>query len=108
MPPRRGRPRPGGRRAADPAARAEPGRARDVPRLIADLSDPDHEIRFAAVLDLGQAGAKAGSAAPALTKLLMDPDVNVRSSAAEVLGRLGSKAAIATDSLANLLSDPSI
>ena len=61
-----------------------------IPALIAVLDGPaDSAIRREAAKALGDIGAPAGDAAPALRKALMDPDESIRSEASLALKKIG-------------------
>ncbi len=66
---------------ADPAP---PG----VPELLRVLTEGNDEQRTKAALDLGDKGAAAKSAAPALKKLLADPDPELRFAVGNALARI--------------------
>src|SRR5262245_3882104 len=73
-----------GRKNVDVEATEGPRAHRfDLAQLTEALSSPDPDVRFAAVIDLGQRGADAAPAVPALTRALSDNNLNVRSSAAD-------------------------
>jgi hypothetical protein len=74
--------------------------------LIAALDDPESEIRFQALRDLGELGANAAPAVPALIKVLGDPERSVRLQAVTSLAALGDKAAPARPALRQMASDP--
>jgi len=84
---------------------------KDVPGLVAALSDPSSEVRRLAAEALGKAGNPA--AALPLLKELDDKDVYARKAAAEALGLALEKAPAGTpgrteavDALIRLLGDP--
>jgi HEAT repeat protein/lysophospholipase L1-like esterase len=58
-------------------------------QLVADLASPKAEKRAAAAWRLGQMGAPAREALPALIRALHDPDVNVRWRAGDAIADLG-------------------
>ena len=66
-----------------PPARA--GRPAALPALVKLLADPDANVRYLAVVVLGNWGRKE-AALPALVNLLADPDAAVRCRAAQGLG----------------------
>jgi HEAT repeat protein len=75
--------------------------------LLRRLSDDEWRVRRKAAEALGQAGAAAGEAVPALTRLLDDSSREVRAAAAESLGRMGPAAEAAVPALIRrLTTDP--
>jgi hypothetical protein len=77
-----------------------------VQELAARLSDPDPEVRGAAVWALSQAGGRAATAAPDAAKLLKDTDPQVRGFAALALRDMGRAAAAVIPELCAALQDP--
>ena len=74
--------------------------------LASLLSDPDPEVRGAAVWALSQMGAQAAAAAPEAAKLLEDADLQVRGLAALALRDIGKGAAAVIPELSAALQDP--
>jgi hypothetical protein len=74
--------------------------------LVALLSDPDPEVRGAAVWALSQMGTKAATASLEAAKLLKDADPLVRGFAALALREMGKGAAAAVPGLCAVLQDP--
>jgi hypothetical protein len=70
-----------------------------LPPLLKLLADADPAKRARAADELGKRGARAASAAPALTVALKDEDKRVRASAALALGNLGAAADAAVPAL---------
>lgn len=62
----------------------------DVAALIQSLKDPQGAKRVTAAAQLGQLGAAAASAVPALREAVKDPDVNVRAVAEAALVKIES------------------
>lgn len=60
-----------------------------VPALLADMHDPDYQVREEVVVALGRLGPRAQSAVPALIEALKDKDGGVRERAADALGKVG-------------------
>jgi HEAT repeat protein len=78
-----------------------------LPALSQSLSDPEPEVRLAAVEVLETLDSDAAPAAGALTKALADPNVFVRWSAARALSNIDPKQAeMAVVPLARVLFDP--
>jgi hypothetical protein len=75
-----------------------------VPGLIVLLSSEDPRGRALAADELGNSGAAAAPAVPALKRALEDPDRRVRASAALALGAVGGPDA--ADDLRRALRDP--
>ena len=65
-------------------------KAPDIAALIQSLNDPQASKRVTAAAQLGQLGAAAVSAVPALQKAAKDPDVNVRAVAQAALVKIES------------------
>ncbi len=80
--------------------------AADVADLIKMLRDPDSDTRRQAARALGEAGAQARSAAPALVKALHDEDLFVRRFAADALGKIDGDHRVTVPALALALRDP--
>ncbi len=72
-----------------PKAPAE-AKAPDIAALIQSLKDPQAGNRVTAAAQLGQLGAAAVSAVPALQEAAKDPDVNVRAVAQAALAKIES------------------
>lgn len=64
-----------------------------VQELIEQLQDPDANVRWIAVVELGQMKEKAVSAIPALTIALTDSDMDVRKKTVFALEKIGEAAA---------------
>ncbi len=78
-----------------------------LPALSQSLSDPEPEVRLAAVEVLETLDSDAAAAAGALTKALADPNVFVRWAAARALSNIDPKdAEMAVAPLARVLFDP--
>jgi HEAT repeat protein len=60
-----------------------------VPHLIGALTDQDAGVRWTAVFSLGEMGAAAKSAVPALTRADDDADPDVRAAVKEALQKIG-------------------
>jgi hypothetical protein len=91
------------RRFERDAGRGKP-ESNPVPGLIVLLSSEDPRGRALAADELGNSGAAAAPAVPALKRALSDPDRRVRASAALALGAVGN--ADAADDLRRALRDP--
>lgn len=78
--------------ATPPVAPREPAKAKapDVAELIQSLKDPQSTNRVTAAAQLGQLGAAALSAVPALKQATRDPDINVRAVAQAALVKIDS------------------
>lgn len=74
-----------------------------VPGLIVALQHP--EIKYWAILVLGDLGPKAKAAVPQLTALLKDESIQVRREAAMALGAIGKDAAPAVPAIIGKLND---
>lgn len=72
-------------RAIEKLAALAPASASAVPLIARVLSDPEPRLRGKAAIALGQLGAAAKSARPALTEALQDEHKNVRDAAKEAL-----------------------
>jgi HEAT repeat protein len=70
------------------------------------LSDPDRNVRWAAVAGLGQLGLAAKDAVPELRKALSDRDWSIVEEAATVLGTLREAATDAVADLSTVLRGP--
>ena len=70
----------------------KPTLSETVAALIDLLREPEGALREWAVLTIGQIGADAAAAVPALTARLTESDPSVRVAAAETLARLGKSA----------------
>jgi HEAT repeat protein len=79
-----------------------------VSTLIAQLKDTDGELRIAAADGLGELGAEAGAAVPALGESLRDVHPGVRQASARALGKMGDGARPAVASLEGALDDPEL
>jgi HEAT repeat protein len=78
-----------------------------VPPLIESLrKDPDERVRRAAAASLGEVGAPATEAIPALMEALNGNDLESRRYACSSLGSLGRAAADAVPALISALNDP--
>lgn len=73
--------------------------------VIKETSDPNREIRKAAIADLGNAGEQAPDVLPYLINALADKNPRIRWAAAMALEKIGGKAAPATIHLLYALSD---
>jgi HEAT repeat protein len=81
--------------------------AGDVDALVKQLKDPSADVRRAAAKSLGEMGADAMPAVPALIKALKDDkDMFVRRFSAQSLGELGPDAKSAIKELTNAMKDP--
>jgi HEAT repeat protein len=76
-----------------------------LPTAIAQLGDPDSDVRRAAADVLGDYGPKSAAAVPALIRGLADRDVGVRRAVARTLGRIGPPARAALPALNDLMCD---
>jgi HEAT repeat protein len=83
----------------------EPKVANDISGLMQDLKTGDDATRAAAALALGEKGAEARDAVPALTEALRDEYELVRERAAEALGQIGPPAKAAVPALSMALKD---
>jgi HEAT repeat protein len=81
------------------------GQAAPVEDLIGQLRDKDPDVRRAAARALGEAGADARMAGPALITALKDEDLFVRRFAALALGQVGAEPKAAVPALSALLND---
>jgi HEAT repeat protein len=72
---------------------ADPVLAERLQRLLGWLEDPDPGVRWEGAMLLGELGAAAGSAVPALTAALRDGDGDVRRQAVSTLVEIGAPAA---------------
>jgi HEAT repeat protein len=70
-----------------------------VEELTELLDDPDAQVRRGAAIGLGQTGARAREATPALSQSLRDPDHGVRLEAARALAQMGASASMAVQEL---------
>lgn len=97
----------GQREPIDPAERAQTARLRDRPvaEWLADLKKDNAKIRQKAAEALGDLGAKAKGAVPALAGALKDPERGVRAAAARALERIGPAASPALPALAAATED---
>jgi HEAT repeat protein len=94
--------------AASAIAAIDPARADAAVRVAADaLKDPSGPARRAAAWVLGDLGARAAPAGPALSAMLGDPDGELRWAAANALGEIGAAAAVAIPGLVGMLGDKS-
>lgn len=71
---------------------------------LAELADPDPDVRALAADWLAGLGPRAAKAVPALLRGLGDPDPGVRRSFAEALGKIGPDVKVAEPDLAKLLA----
>lgn len=76
-----------------------------VDALVANLRDPNEQVRIDATSALASIGLEAQRAIPALTTALKDPNSIVRSSAATALGSMGTQAKVAIPALTVALQD---
>lgn len=72
---------------------------------IGKLKDRDRYVRMQAAAALGQIGAEARKAVPALTEALTDEDESIRQWAAHALGQIGPEARSAVPALTAALRD---
>jgi HEAT repeat protein/lysophospholipase L1-like esterase len=79
----------------------------DSVRLRDALASRDDYVRAFAAWELGEMGAQASKAAPAVAPLLHDPVRGVRSAAATALGRLGAGGPAIAAALGDALRDAS-
>jgi len=81
--------------------------AKDKPvgAWIKELQDKSPTVRLRAAAAVGELGAAAKEAVPALTKALLDKSDEVRCNAADALGEIGHEAQAATGALAKALTD---
>ncbi len=86
-------------------ALAVAARAQDVNELVKQLKSRDEEQRRVAARSLGEMGADAKSAVPALAAALKDDDLFVRRFAAHSLGEVGPDAKSAVPALKAALGD---
>jgi len=77
----------------------------DIKALITKLQSSDSDVRRQAAKSLGELGADAKDAVPALTKALADKDLFVRRYAAEALGEIGPDAKSAVGKLTLAMAD---
>jgi serine/threonine protein kinase len=77
----------------------------EVTQLMGGLSEPDANARWKAAEALGNLGAQAGPAVPALVPLLSDRQETVRWRTAEALGKIGPAAREAVPALVRGLSE---
>jgi HEAT repeat protein len=89
-----------------PMTAAEPADDARVERLIERLKNPDFEERRRAADALGDLGATAASAVPALVAALKDEHVEVHWYALDALGRIGSAPTTAVPALVDELTNP--
>jgi HEAT repeat protein len=81
-------------------------RGADMDELIKQLRSGDNDARRAAARALGEGGAEAKTAVPALITALKDRDTFVRRFSAQALGAIGPDAQSAVRSLTAALNDP--
>jgi HEAT repeat protein len=81
-------------------------RGADMDELIKQLRSGDNDARRAAARALGEGGAEAKTAVPALITALKDRDTFVRRFSAQALGAIGPDAQSAVRPLAAALNDP--
>ena len=79
--------------------------AAEVTELVAQLKNQDPALRRTAAKELGEAGANAKTAVPALSVALKDKDWHVRRFSALALANIGPDAKKATPNLAALLNN---
>jgi serine/threonine protein kinase len=89
----------------EPARPTAPSVSPVVQGLVQSLAAPDGATRWRAAEALGNLGAEAHAAVPALTGVLRDRSPDVRWRAAEALGKIGADAASSVPSVAALLDD---
>ena len=65
-----------------------------IPALVKALSDPNWKIQVLAAYRLGQMGAGARAAIPALTETMSNANPDIRFTVAKALGNIGSEAAV--------------
>ena len=91
--------------ADSPASASEP--TQTVESLLAQLTESaDTEQQRAAAYALGQLGARANSAVPALIESLASKDLQLCWYAADALGKIGADASAATDALLREIDNP--
>lgn len=76
--------------------------------LIAQLSDPDHELRIDATDALREIGPAAAAAIPELSKALRDRHPTLRQASARALGDLGDGSPAVLTGLQESLKDPEL
>ena len=81
-------------------------RGADMDELIKQLRSGDNDARRAAARALGEGGAEAKTAVPALITALKDRDTFVRRFSAQALGAIGPDAQSAVRPLTAALNDP--
>lgn len=79
-----------------------------VAERIAQLADPDYNVRIAAADALRDIGAPAAAAVPALQKALADRHPTLRQASARALGQIGDKSAPVVGALRESLQDPEL
>ncbi len=89
----------------EPARPMTPSVSPLVQGLVHSLAAPDAATRWRAAEALGNLGAEAQPAVPALTGVLRDRSPDVRWRAAEALGKIGADAVSSVPSVAALLDD---
>lgn len=83
-----------------------PAAPADTQELVKKLKSPDPETRRLAAKEIGDLGAGAKEAVPALAAALKDGDKFVRRFAAQSLAKIGEPAVGARDALAGVLKNP--
>jgi hypothetical protein len=78
----------------------------EVGKQTEQLTANDAAVRRRAASALGELGAAASPAVPALVEALSDEDATVRRAAAQALGAIGPEASAATPALTGALEDP--
>lgn len=90
-------------RSCEIASRLGPSAQRLLPAIIGLISDPDPEVRQAAIGAVERFGPAAASAVQDLIAKLRDPTAEVRVAAAPALGGIGPAAGSAAPALEKLL-----
>lgn len=78
---------------------------KDITQLVEDLGQEDADARYEAVKSLGNRGAEAQPAVPALIGMLKDPHTSVCVGAEYALAKIGPGAASAVPALSAALDD---
>ena len=76
-----------------------------LPHVLRLMSDPNPQIRDAAIRSVGAVGPAAKEALPALVKIVREENVNFRTAAISSLGKLGPEAKPAVPLLLECLKD---
>jgi HEAT repeat protein len=79
-----------------------------VAERIAQLADPNYDVRIAAADALRDIGAPAAAAVPDLQKALADRHPTLRQASARALGQIGDKSASVISALRQSLQDPEL